>query len=318
MKNTSLLNYNSLSALKLLLTEKHFTKASRQLNISQPALSMLVDKYRVLFNDPLLSRVNNHYLLTHTGENVLKKLTLLTSELELLAQTNKPFNPVNTATQFKVGMCDHGTQLFQPIIQQKVLNFGKHLSLEVHRILAENAFDELSQQKIHLAIGSYQSPPQSLRSQKLIDCEAVCVFSKKSSFNQKKLDLATFITADKIFYSYGLNGSMSTLQKKFQQKGIEISSKINSPFMMANLLTVLQSDTMMITTNHYFDMLKHIFPIAKAKIPILDASTFSIHQYWHELLDKNPAHQWFRNRLKLAVTDTTEAAIDSASLEHFA
>ena len=54
--NLRRIDLNLLVALDVLVAERSVTKAAARLNLSQPATSLLLNRLRVLFADPLLVR----------------------------------------------------------------------------------------------------------------------------------------------------------------------------------------------------------------------------------------------------------------------
>ena len=64
MKSLSRLDLNLLVALDALLSERSVTRAAEKLGLSQPALSASLSRLRIHFDDPILVREGNNYVLS--------------------------------------------------------------------------------------------------------------------------------------------------------------------------------------------------------------------------------------------------------------
>src|SRR5579885_3700452 len=84
---------NLLRVLDVLLREGSVTKASQQLNLSQPAMSNALNRLRQQLNDPIVVRVGNRMVATPKALSLAEPVS---ESLRLIQQTllaAQPFDP---------------------------------------------------------------------------------------------------------------------------------------------------------------------------------------------------------------------------------
>lgn len=75
---------NTLVALKVLLDERHVTRAAEKLNLTQSAVSRILAKLRQDFDDPILVKSGKHLSLTPKAERLYLPLTKVLEQVNAL------------------------------------------------------------------------------------------------------------------------------------------------------------------------------------------------------------------------------------------
>ncbi|MFA0087538.1 LysR family transcriptional regulator [Vibrio sp. 10N.261.51.F12] len=83
------LDLNLLKTLLVLLEQKHISKSSERLFITQPAVSKQLSKLREMFDDPLLVRVGNQLVLTQKAMQLYPKVELLCNQFKNLVDSEE-------------------------------------------------------------------------------------------------------------------------------------------------------------------------------------------------------------------------------------
>lgn len=82
MSELSRVDLNLLTAFKVLVEQRHVTRAAQQLFITQSAMSKTLGRLRVMFNDPLLTKTPGGMVLTPKAESLYRELTPILSQIE--------------------------------------------------------------------------------------------------------------------------------------------------------------------------------------------------------------------------------------------
>ncbi|PHM73680.1 hypothetical protein Xkoz_01501 [Xenorhabdus kozodoii] len=82
--NHILNNYKLLPALLSILQTLNLTESSKQLGVTQSAMSKILHQLREDFHDKIIVREANQFILTRKGEKLKKKLPALMQQLENL------------------------------------------------------------------------------------------------------------------------------------------------------------------------------------------------------------------------------------------
>src|SRR5215471_10447572 len=105
--NLAQIDLNLLVSLDALLAERHVTRASERVGLSQPAMSSALARLRILFGDELLVRVGREYQLTELALELREPLRQLLQLAEETVQRRPSFNPATDRRVFTVVASDY-------------------------------------------------------------------------------------------------------------------------------------------------------------------------------------------------------------------
>ena len=101
LTHTRTSDLNLLPALAVLLEERSISKAAARYNLSQPAMSRLLQRLRDTFNDELLIRTTSGYELTARARHLEVELRLLLPKVDRLLRGNG-FDPATATDVFRI------------------------------------------------------------------------------------------------------------------------------------------------------------------------------------------------------------------------
>src|SRR5262245_28042057 len=110
------IDLNLLRVLAVLLAERHVTRASRKLSMSQSATSHALARLRELFQDPLLVRSGRDLALTPRAMGLLPRLERGFAELGGALSGEAAFDPQTARRRFVVGMSDYEQATLLPAL----------------------------------------------------------------------------------------------------------------------------------------------------------------------------------------------------------
>ena len=172
---------------------KSFTKAAKELRISQPAISKMVSQLEDLIEKPLFYRIKKKPILTETGEYFYKISQELFSQMEDLENYVKGQHSPNKGT-IRFGASDNLLNYKLPAILGTYDKKFPLINFQIYSGTSDAIQDQLKQGKLDFGI-FYTPPSESDRSlfatEVISDIEFVLVAPKNSpikSFDIKKLD----------------------------------------------------------------------------------------------------------------------------------
>lgn len=133
MDQLHLIDLNLLPALLALLQERHVTRASERLGISQSAMSRALGRLREHFGDELLTKTQTGMVYTPLALKLIPKVESLCEALEdtLLETSAKPFDPSQARGQLKLASSEYALWLIgQPLIK-RLADEAPHLTLHI-------------------------------------------------------------------------------------------------------------------------------------------------------------------------------------------
>src|SRR3954471_19670110 len=91
--NLRSIDLNLLVALDALLSERHVTKASERVGLSQPAMSNALSRLRGMFGDELLVRTATGMKATPRAMELMEPLRQLLRQVERVLESDSGFDP---------------------------------------------------------------------------------------------------------------------------------------------------------------------------------------------------------------------------------
>ncbi|MGI9825346.1 LysR family transcriptional regulator [Agromyces sp. Marseille-Q5079] len=140
------IDLNLLVPLQALLEERGVSRAADRLFMSQPALSAALARLRRHFNDELLIRSGNTYVLSPLGTELLTEVQGATGVLSKLFGTQAEFRPSESHREFRLVGSDYVAAIFGAPLARAVAAAAPHTQLRFEHVqdaVVDNAPDSL-------------------------------------------------------------------------------------------------------------------------------------------------------------------------------
>jgi len=288
---------NLLRVLDVLLREGSVTKASQQLNLSQPAMSNALNRLRQQLNDPVVVRVGNRMVPTPKAlllsEPVRESLRLIQQTL----QGSRAFDPATTETQVKLMATDYVSGVLLPPLTKRLRLQAPGISLAIISPSEVGSSAMLSEGKCDIALaGPSAELHDSLKQQKLFDEEFVCIARRKHPLLKKGLTLDSYCEADHVMASPRGGGFSSPLDDTLASIGRKRNVRLSiSQFLLGPRL-VNQSEMLMTIGKRLAESFAKELDLTVYPLPF-KAPGFRIVQAWHMRLDRDPMQKWLRAQI---------------------
>ena len=156
-----------LAALVLLLEVGSLTRAAESLGISQPSLSKVLRRLRAYFGDPLLVRVGLSMRPTPKAEQLLEPLRGLLAASDLLRTSTRDFDPASSDREFSILVTEVGMIQTVPVLMRRLEAKGPKLRLRALPLDTRPLEARLEAGEADLAIGAFPQAAATLRRQSL-------------------------------------------------------------------------------------------------------------------------------------------------------
>jgi DNA-binding transcriptional LysR family regulator len=287
------IDLNLLVALKVLLEERNVSRAAGRLALTQPTVSGMLARLRVLFDEPLFVRSQHGMVPTPHAEALAPALERLLRDAQDLVEP-RAFDPATTQMDFRISANDYmQTTVLLPFIQalrsespQSRLALRNQEVVDLERMLARGEID------LAVTIPEFIDP--SLESQLLYREEYVCAVRQSHPIRSSRVSMDRFLKYDHVLVSPSeghFRGPVDdVLAKQKRQRRVALSVP---SFLL--LLQILQTDDLIalvpkrLLTGH-----PHSLRIIR---PPIDVPGFDVIAAWHGRSNQDPAHQWIRERL---------------------
>lgn len=271
-----------------------FTKASEELNISQPAVTKHIKEIENHLNTKLFDRKGTTIQLTQSGKVLFEyaeRVRNIFRDLEF------EINQINQQHKGKliIGASTTVAQYILPEILAKFNSYYKDIKIELITHNTEIISDLLKEGKIDLGIVEGESQSNYFEYQTFKADEIVLVAKANHSLANKTLNLKDLYDLELIFREQG-SGSLEFIQNRLREKGISLDQlnivmQLGSSESIKNYL--LHSDSLA-----FLSISTVLNELKNNQLSIIDIKNFSIERNFHYILPKGEQSELIRLFLK--------------------
>ena len=150
------LDLHLLVALDALLSEQSVTRAASRLCVTQPAVSVALQKLRVQFSDQLLERVGRRMELTPFAQELALPLKDLLHQVRTLVESRSRFEPDGDSRSFRMLMSSSIAQIFGVPAMRELRHLAPNVHCQIDVFVAPDLLRRLQDGEIDLCIQVFQ------------------------------------------------------------------------------------------------------------------------------------------------------------------
>jgi len=300
--NIRKIDLNLLVALKVLLEERNVSRTAERLALTQPTVSGMLSRLRVLFDDPLFVRTQHGMLPTPRAEALTPALAELLADAAALVAP-PVFDPYAMDIAVTISVNDYMlSTLVAPFIRV-LRREAPQLRLAIRHLEVTELPPMLARGEIDMAITIPEFAEASLHQRPLYREEYVGVVRKNHPVaSSKRVKLDDFLSYDHVVVSPSDGSFEGPTDKALHELGRERRVALSIPSFLV-LSDVLESDDLiaLVPRRLLERRYQHLQPI---DLP-LEVPGFDVIAVWHARTHFDPAHRWLRNRLAEVAAELT-------------
>jgi DNA-binding transcriptional LysR family regulator len=284
-----------LRVFDVLLHEHSLTRAARELNVTQPALSKTLAQLRTYFDDPLFVRVASRMEPTPKALALQAPVRDILDRAASLRSEHVSFDPKTSRRTFNFCVVDAGLLKLLPPLVDRLLTEAPYVRLHVQQLEAIHLDRWLESGKLDFAMGSFPSMRKGIRRQPLWVERYVSVARRRHPRLSAEPTLRAFIAEKHVLVSIVGSGHAHQIMQRALEKAIPRENVVcQIPLFIGAAVLAKQTDAiatlpLSVATVLAKDLdLQIITP--PIKLPKID-----IFQYWHERQHRDPGNQWIRS-----------------------
>jgi len=300
------IDLNLLPALEALLDEASVTRAAASVGIGQSAMSHSLRRLRELVGDALLVRDGRSMVLTPRASELKQSLPIILSELALLLSESAAFEPATSERRFRL-VCQDFHPSFQVELVKMIRIEAPHVELEFSTTGGRIA-TTIESGQADLALCSPQPDALQCRQRTLARMDWVVVSSKSFERFWDSVTKSRYQSAAHVVVKNENQGAQ-ILQRALSRAGLEQPVSLVVSSHVSALLIVARSDLFLTTLRTFVESLAPSLDLAIWRPPI-ELRPVPLTALWHERLDRDPGHVWFRDRVGSAARSIMEDSGD--------
>lgn len=283
---------NLLPALAVLLEERSISKAAARHNLSQPAMSRLLQRLRETFGDELLIRTVNGYELTARARQLQNELQSVLPEIDRMLR-GSVFNPATAEDTFRVCGTDYASMLIASRLPRRLKAVAPNTQLELVA-WHDKAFEDATHGRVDVLLWANQVPAPLLFHE-LLDDDIVCVICERHPIGDQPLTEELYLAYPHVLLSI-LSPWRSAIDEALAKKLLHRRIGLRVPYFGAAVLAVRGTDMIATMPRRAAEIYARVagarivpHPFNLGRIRYLIA--------WHPSTNAEPALMWFRGQL---------------------
>ncbi|WP_326540423.1 LysR family transcriptional regulator [Pseudorhodoferax sp.] len=294
---TDELDLHQLRVIDVLLREQSLTRAALVLDSTQPALSKMLARLRVYFDDPLFVRVSLRMEPTPKALALGPTVRTILDEMQTLRCAQVPFDPASSSRSFSLFAADAGMVVMLPPLVRLLAGEAPGVRLKAVQLEAEHLHDWLQSGKVDLAIGAYPDLTQGIRRQRLFAAGYASLVRQGHPRLSEQPSAEAFCAEQHVIVSASGTGHGFGLAEAALEAAIParcITARV--PSFSAAAFIAKQTDAVVTLPAPLAAVMARELDLALVQPP-LALPSFEVAQYWHERYHREPGNQWLRGAL---------------------
>ena len=283
-------NLNLLPTLKVLLETRNISRAAELLHLSQPSISKQLAQLRSEFDDELLVREGQRWLLTPRAEALAAQLADSLGALERLYEA-PGFDPSRCERVFRLASSDYVAQHILPDICAALAKEAPLAALE-YSLWDRRQLPQLWQSELDLVSTITEQVPDQIRGLHQGEDRLAVLIGRHHPLAGKALSLDDYLAWPHLQVSGG-GDKDSPVEQVLAPQGLRRRWFARVPFFQAAVEVLLRTDCLMTTPAHIAWQLSCGHELTFVDLPFATRDQ-QYHLLWHQRHHQDPAHRWFR------------------------
>ena len=294
----SRVDLNLFIVFEAIYTEGSVTRASQQLNLTQPAISHALNRLRGMFDDPLFVRQGNSMVSTPLARSIIEPVRHALRGLEMTLTDSGKFDPSQARKQFNLGLRDVLESTVLPPLVESITEQAPEISLAAFQVERRELASELAAGTLDVAIDMLLPLPPEIRRQQVSRDTTVVLARKGHPFIERSLHLEQYLQAEHILASSRRKG-MGLEDFELSRLGLQRRIRLRCQHYFAACRVVSQTNLLLTMPEAYARIVNQQFDNQILALPVTMPS-WDVYLYWHQNLESDPANRWLRDQIMQA------------------
>ncbi len=292
------LDLHHLRVFDVLLREHSLTRAARELDVTQPALSKTLAQLRRYFDDPLFVRVALRMEPTPKALQLQAPVRAILDRAGSLRSEHVSFDPRTSHRIFNFCVVDAGLLKLLPPLVERLMTEAPNVRLHVLQLDAAHLERWLESGKLDFAMGSFPSMAKGIRRQPLWVERYVSVARRGHPRLSAEPTLRAFAAEKHVLVSIPGSGHAHEVMQRALEAAIPPENIVcRIPIFIGAGVLAKHTDVVATLPRSVASVLAEDLDLQIIAPPI-KLPKIDIFQYWHERFHRDPGNQWIRSTFR--------------------
>ncbi len=270
---------------------KSVSRAAERLGIAQASASIVLNKLRAHFGDPLFSRTTRGMEPTPHAQTLYPQLLDIVERLDRARGAVARFQPATANRVFRVGITDISEIVVFPRLLNRVRREAPGIVIGAAKIGTESQ-RRLEAGDVDLAVGFMPQLEAGFYQQTLFHQNFVCLAAKNHPRIGEKMTRRAFTAEAHILVSTSGTGH-AIVDKVLQKAGIQRHVALHLTSFLGVARVVAQTELLVIVPRLLGETLALQEPVRLLPPPV-SLPSYAVKQHWHERFNHDAGNAWLR------------------------
>ena len=294
MNRSDKLDLNLLRVFDAVWRHARLGAASKELNVSQPALSHALNRLRERIGDPLFVKVPTGMQATARAVQIAPAVqSVLTSVRENIL-TTPAFDPKSTTRTFTIAMTDIGEVAFLPRLINRLMSEAPSGNIQSVSMPPRDLMAAMQKGTVDLALGYFPDLDDSDIFQQLLFRDGyVCVVRAEHPVVQGRLTCEQFLDLPHAVV-HTASRSEEAVQGYLEQHGVYRRELLHTTHFLSMPMIIASTDLVVLVPEPVGEFFGRIAGL-QVLPPPYPFPSFDIKQCWHRCRHADLGHRWLRH-----------------------
>jgi DNA-binding transcriptional LysR family regulator len=284
---------NLLVVFDMLLRLQSVTKAAEALGMSQPAMSLALNKLRTAFGDPLFVRGSRGLSPTPRAAQLAVPVQHVLDQIKNDVLRQPSFDPATTGRTFTFNMADVGELVFLPRLRAHLQAVAPGANIRTVSSPPGQLADALQSGEVDLAIGYFPGLQGAvIYQQRLFRHSFVCIVRKDHPVFRRQITKKRFLEAQHVVVDQE-GKSHELFEETLAAQGLTRRVALSIPHFLAIPLVVAESD-LIVTVPYAIGASFAKMANLKMLRPPIQVGQPEVKQHWHARFHHDQVNRWIR------------------------
>ncbi len=287
------LDLNLLAIFEVLLRLQSVTRAAEELGMSQPAMSLALNKLRSAFADPLFVRGSRGLSPTPRAEELAVPVRQVLDQIRNDVLRQRSFVPATTDRTFTFNMADVGELVFLPRLYAHLRAVAPGANIRIVSTPPAQLAEAMQSGEVDLAVGYFPHlQGAAMYQQRLFSHSFVCIVRKDHPILGNQITKKQFLEAHHAVVDQE-GKSHELFEATLAAQGLARRVVLSIPHFLAIPLVVAESD-LIVTVPYAIAASFAKMTNLKMLRPPIEVDQPEVKQHWHARFHHDQANRWIR------------------------
>jgi DNA-binding transcriptional LysR family regulator len=289
------LDIRQLRVLKTLLSESSVSKTAAIHNLSQPAVSQTLRRFRALTGDLLLVRSGVGLAPTPRALDIVTLVDRILDDIDHLAGREADFDPLTSQRRVRIVAATSFGPFLVPRLIHHLREIAPHMMLEMLPMPSMAALQQLLEAgEVDLVLAHRQPSSRELRGETVTECRTVCMLDPSHPLaGAGEITMADYLELEHLSPNPPHGAAVSPIDGHLAELGLKRRIRASLSEYALVPLVLAGSDLVFTTSKPFADHFAATSDIAVVDAP-KEFGDMSVFLFWHERSHHSSYNAWLR------------------------